>query len=372
MAEKKALSEKNLEEKTMFSKRSDGVKVKGLDAVTKAAPFFMPTRLGATNYCTEQIRCESMDEFISRQRKLGNNYTYTHIMLTSLVRLLYLRPKLNYFVNHNVIYEHKDISICMVVKKKLADDGEDVDLKFHFTGRESLEEVKNYVDSTIEKHIAPDSVYGTTDTAGALGKMPNWLFRLALKFIRWLDRHNMMPKSLIEDSCFHCSAFLTNLKSIKIDAIHHHLYEFGNCSLFVAMGKEKMAPVVEKNKELKLGKVMNLGITMDERVADGFYFAKSLRLWKDMFANPDCLLESMPDDGSKKMTIKKRKKAKKSKVKKTKVKKDKTVITLKKQQIKEEKEKLKEEKEREKEEKKLLKFERKLERAERKNKKVAE
>ena len=110
----------------------------------------------------------------------------------------------------------------------------------------------------------------------------------------------------------------------------------------VAMGKEKMAPVVEKNKELKLGKVMNLGITMDERVADGFYFAKSLRLWKDMFANPDCLLESMPDDGSKKMTIKKRKKAKKSKVKKTKVKKDKAVITLKKQQIKEEKEKLKE------------------------------
>ena len=355
----------------MFSKRSDGIKVKGLDAVTKAAPFFMPTRIGATNYFMDQIRCENMDEFIARQKKLGNNYTYTDIMLTSLVRLLYMRPKLNYFINHNVTYEHKDISICMVVKKKLADEGEDVDLKFHFSGRESLPEVKKYVEEIIEKNIATDSVYGTTSTADALGKMPNWLFRLAIRIVSWLDRHNMMPKSLIKDSCFHCSAFLTNLKSIKNDAILHHLYEFGTCSLFVAMGKEKIAPVVEKNKELKLGKVMNLGITMDERVADGFYFAKSLRIWKDMFANPDCLLESMPDDGSKKITIKKRKK-KKTKVKKSRVKKDKNALILTKQQLKAQKEQFKKEKEKEKTEKKILKFEKKLQRAEKKNKKVAE
>lgn len=348
----------------MFSKRSDGVKVKNLDPVTKAAPFFMPTRLGAQNYMETQFRCEAIDEFISRQRKLGNTYTYTHLMIASLVRLLYLRPKLNYFINHNVIYEHKDITICMVVKKQLSDDGEDVDMKFHFTGRESLPQIKEYLDSEIAKHISPDSIYGTTKDADALGKLPNWLFRLALKFVRFMDRHNFMPKSLIEASCFHCSVFLTNLKSIKLDAIQHHLYEFGNASLFVAMGREKVAPVVEKNKELKLGKVMNVGITMDERVADGFYFAKSLRIWKDIFANLDCLLDPMPDDGSKKMTIKKRKKTKKSKVKKSKVKssKSKEQSALKKQQekekklrIKEEKEKVKEEKEKLKEEKKHLK-----------------
>lgn len=348
----------------MFSKRSDGVKVKNLDPVTKAAPFFMPTRLGAQNYMETQFRCEAIDEFVSRQRKLGNTYTYTHLMIASLVRLLYLRPKLNYFINHNVIYERKDITICMVVKKQLSDEGEDVDMKFHFTGRESLPQIKEYLDSEIAKHISPDSVYGTTKDADALGKLPNWLFRLALKFVRFMDRHNFMPKSLIEASCFHCSVFLTNLKSIKLDAIQHHLYEFGNASLFVAMGREKVAPVVEKNKELKLGKVMNVGITMDERVADGFYFAKSLRIWKDIFANLDCLLDPMPDDGSKKMTIKKRKKTKKSKVKKSKVKssKSKEQSALKKQQekekklrIKEEKEKVKEEKEKLKEEKKHLK-----------------
>lgn len=306
----------------MFSKRSDGVKVKNLDPVTKASPFFMPTRIGAQNLMMLEFRCEAMDEFIARQRKLGNNYTYTHLMLAALVRLYYLRPKLNYFVNHNVIYEHKDISICMVVKKQLNEEAEDVDLKFHFTGRESLPQIKEYVDDLIAKNTTADSVYSTTKDADALGKLPNWLFRLAMRIVRFMDRHNIFPKSLIEASCFHCSCFLTNLKSIKLDAIYHHLYEFGTCSIFVAMGKEKMAPVVEKNKEIKLGKVMNVGLAMDERIADGFYYGKTLRVWRDILDNPDCLLEEMPDDGSKKMPKKKRKtkagKAKKSKVKKTK------------------------------------------------------
>ncbi len=364
----------------MFSKRYDGVKVKGLDAVTKAEPFFLPTRVGSQNYMYLKFRCEPIDEFLARQRKLGNSYTYTHIMLASIVRLLYLRPKLNYFINHNIFYEHKDITICMVVKQKLSDEGDDVDLKFHFTGRESLPEIKEYVDGLIAKYTGDNNTFGMTKDADGLGKLPNWLFRLVMKCLRFLDRHNCLPKWIIDSSCFHCSAFLTNLKSIKLDAINHHLYEFGNASLFIAMGKEKMEPVVERNKELKIGKVLNVGVTMDDRIADGFYYGKSLRLWRDIFENLDCLLESMPDDGSKKMTIKKRKKTKvkKSKVKKTKtkvkaskVKKskkeklDKEAALLEKQHQKEEKHHLKEEKEKLREEKKIL-------RQEKKTKKVAE
>lgn len=365
----------------MFSKRSDGIKVKNLDAVTKAAPFFMPTRLGSQNLMMLEFRCEAMDEFILRQRRLGNNYSYTHLMIASIVRLFYLRPKLNYFINHNVIYEHKDISICMAIKKQLKEESEDVDLKFHFSGKENLQQIKEYVDDLITKNTSDDSVYGTTKDADVLGKLPNWLFRFAMKVVRFMDRHNMLPKSLIEASCFHTSCFLTNLKSIKLDAINHHLYEFGTCSIFVAMGKEKMSPVVEKNKEIKLGKVMKVGLSMDERVADGFYMGKSLKVWRDILENPDCLLEEMPDDGTKKMPKKKRK-AKKGKVKKSKVKKAKSSkleSAARKKIIKEEKIKAKEERQEEKErqkeelrdEKNRAKEEKRIIKEEKKNHKVA-
>ena len=94
--------------------------------------------------------------------------------------------------------------------------------------------------------------------------------------------------SLINASPFHTSCYVTYLKSIKCDAIIHHIYNFGTTGLFVAIGKEKHVPVADF-EELKVGKVMNLGINMDERFCDGFYFAKSLRMWNDMFHNLEAL-----------------------------------------------------------------------------------
>ena len=303
----------------MFKKRSDAKIVKGLDTITKAGPFFLTSRIESQNLYINPFRCEKIDEFIAKQKRAGNSFSYTHFVIASIVRLYYLRPKLNWFISNSDFYEHKDITVAMVIKKALTDNGEEVTLKMHFTGKESIFEVKEIIDKAISENISYDAEkYATTEKAGALNKLPNWLFRAFMRLARFLDRHNMLPKSLIEASCFHTSVFVSNLKSLKLDAIHHHLYEFGTCSLFIAMGKEKMAPVVEGNKEIKMGKVMNVGITMDERVADGFYFAKTLKVWNDMFENPDVLLEKMPEDGTIKMPKKRRKKEKRAKMGKTK------------------------------------------------------
>ena len=292
----------------MCKRRSDAKYVKGLDTITKAGPFFLTSRIESQNLYINPVRCEKLDEFILREKRAGNVFTYTHFVIASIVRLYYLRPKLNYFISHNDFYEHKDISVSMVIKKTLTDNGEEVTLKIPFTGRESIFEVKEKIDKAIAENLDFNAEkYDTTKKAGALNHLPNWLFRMFMAFARWLDKHNIMPKSLIKASPFHTSVFVTNLKSIKLGVIHHHLYEFGTCSLFIAMGKEKMMPVVEGNKEIKLGKVMELGVTMDERVADGFYFGKTLKIWNEMFENPDCLKDPMPEDGSKKMVIKKRK-----------------------------------------------------------------
>lgn len=350
----------------MFRWRSDAKRVKGLDVITKAGPFFMPSRIESQNLYINPVRCEPLDEFIAREKRNGNVFTYTHFVIASLVRLYYLRPKLNYFISHNVFYEHKDISVCMVIKKSLTDNGEEVTLKIPFTGRESIFEVKEKIDKEIAANISYEAEkYDTTKTAGILNKLPNWIFRTFMALARFLDRHNCLPKALIKASPFHTSVFVTNLKSLKLDAINHHLYEFGTCSLFIAMGKEKMVPVVEGNKDLKIGKVMNLGVSMDERVADGFYYGKTLKIWNDMFANPDCLKEPMPEDGSKKMVIKKRKK--KSEKPSTKTKKVKATSKKKTSRSKKSKEKL----EKQKQFKKQIKEEKEALRAKIKAQKIA-
>ncbi len=301
----------------MFGHRSDGKKVKGLNIIDKAEPFFMPQRIDAVNYTTVKVPCVPLDEFIARERRNGVSYSYMHLVIATIVRVLYIRKKLNRFIMRGSIYQRNYISVSLDIKKKLEDEGESVTLKFYFTGRESLPEIKEIVDKEIAANMQEDSVHRTTKTAGKLVKLPDFMFRWAMAFVRWLDRHGMLPKSLIKASPFHTSCFLTNLKSIKLGYIYHHLYNFGTTTMFVALGKEKMEPYVENNKELKVGKFLTLGMSLDERVADGLYMGKSLKLCNDLLANPDNLMNGMPDDGSipKKLIRRKNKRVKTKKVK---------------------------------------------------------
>ena len=316
----------------MFGFRSDGKKVKGMGIIDKAEPFFMPQRIDAVNYTTVKLKCDSIDEFIARERKNGMHYKYMHIVIAAIVRILYVRKKLNRFIMRGSIYQRNTISVSMDIKKKLEDDGEQVTLKMFFTGRESIEEIKKIIDEEIEKNLSEKEVHQTTKAAGKLTKLPDFLFRWTMALVRFLDRHGALPKSLIKASPFHTSCFITNLKSIKLNYIYHHLYNFGTTTIFVAMGKEQMEPYVENNKELKIAKILNLGMSLDERVADGLYMGKSLRLFSDYISNPDNLKMPLPDDGTipKKATkiVKFRKTKKKVKIKKDKKEKTKKIKPL--------------------------------------------
>ena len=362
----------------MFGHRSDGKKVKGMGIIDKAEPFFMPQRIDAVNYTTVKVKCDSIDEFIARERKNGISYSYMHIVIATIVRILYIRKKLNRFIMRGSIYQRNTISISMDIKKKLEDDGEQVCLKMFFTGRESIEEVKKIVDDEIAKNLQESEVHSTTKTAGKLTSLPDFLFRWTMAFVRFLDKHGLLPKALIKASPFHTSCFLTNLKSIKLNYIFHHLYNFGTTTIFVAMGKEKVEPYVENNKELKIAKMLTMGVSLDERVADGLYMGKSLRLFSDYIKNPDNLKTSLPNDGTipKKATKivkfkkikKKTKKEKNAKKERSKTKKNKPLVNKEKAQAKKlAREQSKEKKQLEKLKEKELKKAEKAQRLERKS-----
>lgn len=304
----------------MFGYRSDGKKVKGMNIIDKAGPFFMNQRIDAVNYYKAQIPCNAMDDFIARERKNGNNYTYMHLLFATMVRVLYTRKKMNRFIMRGSTYQRNTISISMDIKKKLEDEGENVTCKFYFTGRESLAEIKSIIDEEIAKNVKEDEIHRTTKVAGRLGKLPDFLFRWFMVFARFLDRHGILPKSLIKASPFHTSMFITNLKSIKLNYLYHHLYNFGTTSIFVSMGKEKLEPYIDSHKEVKVGKFLTLAFSLDERIADGLYMGKTMKLIHDLLTNPDSLNECMPEDGTipKKLLKKKAKKATKVKNEKSK------------------------------------------------------
>lgn len=339
----------------MFGYRADGKRIKGMNVIEKAEPFFMPQRIDAVNYIKVEVPCAPIDDFIAREKRNGNVYNYMHVAIATIVRLMYLRPRHNRFIVNGIVYQRNKVCVSMDIKKKLADEGENMTLKFEFTGKENIAEVKEIVDKLINDSLTAGED-ATTKFIKKLTWTPAWVLRWALDLFRFMDKHGLLTKGMIKASPFHTSCFFTNLKSIKLGYIYHHLYNFGTTSMFVAMGKERMMPVVENNKDLKVAKMIEFGISLDERVADGYYMGKTLRILKDIFANPDTLNEKMPDDGSIPTKIKKtkKKKAKKpKKVKEKKVKEKKTKSRVKKEKV----EKLKKEKHSWKEHKKKEKTE---------------
>ena len=267
----------------MCFKRSDGKRIKYEDILVKMTPHFMKTRNDAVNQIMHPVRVEDMDAWIrEKSEKEGIVFNYMHVVMATIVRLLATRQRLNRFVVRGAVYQRNCISISLTVKRSLRDEGAESTIKVPFTGEETIYEVKEKIDKAIKESIDEDNK--TQKTIKKLAVLPNWLLRFAIGTIKWLDNRNMLPKALINASPFHTSVYVTYLKSIRCDAVLHHIYNFGTTGIFVAIGKEKFAPVADF-EELKVGKIMNLGITMDERFCDGFYFAKSLRIWNDMFHN---------------------------------------------------------------------------------------
>lgn len=302
----------------MCKKRSDGTKVKNLQIIEKAMPYFMPERIDAVNMFTQPIKCEVIDKFIIEQKeKTGIHYSYTEILIAACVRMLYERPKTNRFINNCVVYQRNTISISMNVKKALVDNGEELTLKFYFTGRESLPEIKKIIEDEIAKNLAKNAdVHETTKSAGMLCKLPNWLFKFAMSCIRFMDKHNFLPKKLIHASPFHTSIYVTDLRSIKLDKIYHHLYNFGTTTIFAALGKVQYVPVGDRSGEVEVQKQMRLGLTLDERVCDGLYYGTSVRLLMKYMENPNLMMEKLPEPELTGKALKKKLKADKKLAKK--------------------------------------------------------
>lgn len=271
----------------MFGRRSDGKKVKNMDIIERLTSHFMPDRNDAMNMIMSEVRCEKIDEFIASKRLEGIKYSYMDIVIASIVRMLAVRPMLNRFVMRGKVYQRNGIFVSLSVKKSLKDTGESTEVKVGFTGKETLQEITKMFNDEIASCV--NQANGAEKVAKVFNKTPNFLLRFIMSIIRFLDRRGMLPKALIKASPFHTSVFLTNLKSIKCDAIFHHVYNFGTTGMFISMGKEKICPVVDENDNLTTGKVMKLGITMDERYCDGFYYARSLRMFTNYIENPELL-----------------------------------------------------------------------------------
>ena len=275
----------------MFGHRSDGKKMKKLTPIFKIMPCVMLDRADSQVYFKQDIALKHLDEYIDRKAEEGIRLSYMNIIYAAIVRIIGERPRLNRFAMNGALYQRNKIYVSLVIKKSLTDDGVETPLKLKFNGDENIFEIKEKLDATIEKNKDVEAANKTDKLVSILSAIPSGLIRAIVKFLMFLDKHGIMPKKIIEASPFHTSVFLTNVGSLGIDSIYHHIYNFGTTSMFFSMGKKKKSYIYE-DEEFKEEKCITLAFVGDERICDGYYYASSFKLLSKYLKKPELLEEN--------------------------------------------------------------------------------
>ena len=270
--------------------RADGYRVRTNDAMYELVPYIMPYRYDASNSVTVDIDLDLMQDYIRKCRKKGINMSHMSIIIAGALRIASQNPFLNRFVMNRKIYarNHFCVSFVTLQPGKTSDTVN----KLYFNLDDDIFTVNRKVQEAIERTQQPTSQHALDKLMASLVRIP-FLVGAAVGVLKFIDKYFTLPFSIINASPFHTSLFITNLASIRTNAIYHHLYEFGTTGIFISMGQPERR--IEKNGEtVEEKKIMPLGIVTDERIANGHYYGRCFRELNRYYKNPE-LLEVPPE-----------------------------------------------------------------------------
>ena len=257
-------------------------------------PYIMKRRCDSLIYYNVDFNVEPLLAYLEEHK----NCTFFQAMLLALIKTMRERPGLNRFVMGRKLYQREDIDIGFVARKSYSDEGSETTVKMRVSPEDDEQAIITKITGGISE-AKEDTEKGDDKVIAALIGLPGFVLRIAVNILIWLDFHMNFPKDIEKIDPLHCSAFFANLGSVGIDAPFHHLFEWGTCSLFVAIGKIGKKLTLDESEMPVVRNMVDVKVTLDERIADGYYYARSFDIYKCYIENPETLFESSKDDNGK-------------------------------------------------------------------------
>jgi len=282
--------------KKRFKDRKDGYYCYELDSMHKFMPYLLKNRADNEAVLTENFDLTNALDYLNKKNAAlgadGFKYTIFHLAVAALAKVIYLRPLMNRFIQGRRVYERKHISFSFIVKKAFKDNSHEA-VAIMKTGEDEsispIKEVHDKIYNIVYDVRVKDKKDGTTGVIDKLTKLPRFLLKGVIGILNFLDYMGWMPESLMKEDPYYCTVFISNLGSIKMDANYHHLANYGTNSIFGIIGEKKKRPFFSDDGTYTMKDSVNVSLTIDERIADGVYFAKSLKLFKTIIENPELL-----------------------------------------------------------------------------------
>ena len=272
--------------------RKDGKLLRDLDGLHFITPIIYPNRTDNEAFISERIDLSNINAFLAKKNGAQPDYHYSlfQLLVTAALKTITLRPKLNRFIANRNTYQRDEVSASFVIKKRFSDTAEEGLAFIHSTERDTLDtihdEILRQITDRRSERAGGDK---STDSMDMFNRMPRFVGKGIVRFLCFLDRHGWVPADLIATDPYYSSVVLTNLGSIQLHSGYHHLTNWGTNSLFIIVGEKKPRPFYDAAGNMTLRDSVDIGLTVDERIADGYYCSKSVRLLKKLLDQPELL-----------------------------------------------------------------------------------
>ena len=273
--------------------RRDGRLLQSDDPLHALMPFILGERADNEAVLYETFDFSEVDSYL--ERKNGENpqykYTYFHVVLAALAKIIYLKPRMNRFIIGHRYYERNHISFSFIAKNKMTEGAEEsvLIIKAEDNDIPICQQLHDKICGEVYKIKTEQAVDGTTAQLKWISKIPRPILKAFIKLLFWLNAHDKLPKALAGVDPYCTTVFASNLGSIKMSAVYHHLINWSTNSLFVLINQAKKVPFFNEDGTYQMKNSISMGFTIDERIADGFYFARAIELFKDILMHPEIL-----------------------------------------------------------------------------------
>ena len=277
--------------KRKFGDRKDAVRLP-VPGLMQCCMDLKPGRMENEVYINRSIDVTELCAFLEKSKAEGKHYTFFHACMTAVARVFFERPKLNRFVCNRHLYEHNEVLISFVAKMSLDDHSEEIMLSILMKPEDTIETISEKIAKRVENlrssHVDKK---GANSAIDVLGKLPNPVRVPIFGVIKLLDRFGILPSGIMKDNIYFSSIIISNLGSIHCGAIYHNLANFGTCSSLASIGETRSEKTLMPDGTEEVRKFCELGVTLDERIADGFYYAKSVQRIEYVLQHPELLLK---------------------------------------------------------------------------------
>ena len=279
-------------EKRRWGDRRDGRWVRDVTGLQSIMAHLMPNRTDNEVYLNETMDATELVRYLEKKNQSHPDYKTTvfHAAVVGMARMVMERPLMNRFIQGRRTYQRDEVSISFVAKRRFADHAEESLMVLTFQDTDTIDNISRKIYGDVREVRKSEHATGGVDALmDGFAKIPRPLLMLAIRIIRWLDFWGKNPKFLTEGDPNYSTILCSNLGSIKCPSVYHHLNNYGTLSILVTIGTLHKEEILMEDGHREVRDVIDIGATLDERIADGFYFARSLKLIRYIFAHPELL-----------------------------------------------------------------------------------